>query len=80
MFEEVAEARGLRFVTHSSRSERRYQPETMVAGVALFDYDNDGWLDVYAVNGAPIDDAREERAPTTGTACSTTTVTARSPT
>jgi enediyne biosynthesis protein E4 len=55
VFEESAEARGIRFVTHSSRSERRYQPETMVAGVALLDYDNDGWLDVYVVNGAPIE-------------------------
>ncbi len=55
VFDECAEASGIRFVTHSSRSERRYQPETMVAGVALFDYDNDGWLDVYVVNGAPIE-------------------------
>ena len=52
VFEEVAAARGLRFLTNSSRTARKHQPETMVAGVALFDYDNDGWLDVYAVNGA----------------------------
>ena len=54
VFDEVAGERGIDFVTHSSRSARRYQPETMVAGVALFDYDDDGWLDLYAVNGAPI--------------------------
>ncbi|HVQ32031.1 MAG TPA: VCBS repeat-containing protein, partial [Vicinamibacteria bacterium] len=52
VFEEVAAARGLRFLTNSSRTARKHQPETMVAGVALFDYDNDGWLDIYAVNGA----------------------------
>src|SRR6185436_3255542 len=34
------------------RTPRKHQPETMVAGVALFDYDNDGWLDIYAGNGA----------------------------
>ena len=54
VFEESALERGIELVTHSGRSARRYQPETMVAGVALFDYDDDGWLDLYVVNGAPI--------------------------
>ena len=54
VFEEVAAARGARFVTYSGRTPRKHQPETMVAGVAFFDYDGDGWLDLYAVNGAPI--------------------------
>jgi hypothetical protein len=55
VFEEVAAASGLTFVTNSGRSPRRHQPETMVAGVAFLDYDGDGRLDLYAVNGAPID-------------------------
>jgi hypothetical protein len=42
VFEEVANARGLRFVAQPGRTDRRYQPETMVAGVALLDYDGDG--------------------------------------
>jgi len=54
VFDEVAAARGVRFVTNSGRTARKHQPETMVAGVALFDYDNDGWLDIYAVNGAKM--------------------------
>ena len=54
VFEEVAAQRGVRFVTDSGRSPRKHQPETMVAGVALLDYDNDGWLDIYAVNGARV--------------------------
>src|SRR5262245_27468712 len=62
VFEEVAAARGLRFVTFSGRTPRKHQPETMVAGVALVDYDGDGWLDVYAVNGAPLD-TLEKAAP-----------------
>ncbi len=53
-FEAVAARAGVRFTTDSSRSARKHQPETMVSGVALFDYDDDGWLDVFAVNGAPI--------------------------
>jgi hypothetical protein len=46
VFQEVAAGRGLRFVTHSGRTARKHQPETMVAGVALLDYDGDGWLDL----------------------------------
>ena len=53
-FEEVAAQSGLRFVTHSGRTARKHQPETMVAGVALLDYDGDGWLDLYAVNGGEL--------------------------
>ncbi len=79
VFEESAETRGIRFVTHSSRSERRYQPETMVAGVALFDYDNDGWLDVYAVNGAPIE-TLEKNEPRYWNRLYHNAATARSPT
>jgi hypothetical protein len=40
----------------SSHTSRKYLPETMGAGVALFDYDNDGRLDIFLVNGAPLDD------------------------
>ncbi len=54
VFEESAAPSGVRFVTNPSRTQRRHQPETMVSGVALFDYDGDGWLDIYAVNGARL--------------------------
>lgn len=53
-FEEIADRTGLRFVTDSSPTPNKNQPETMVAGVGLIDYDNDGLLDVYLVNGAAI--------------------------
>src|SRR3954468_12633620 len=55
VLEEIAARSGVAFTTYSGRSARRHQPETMVSGVALLDYDGDGRLDIYAVNGAPID-------------------------
>ncbi len=45
---------GLKFVTNPSKTSKKHQPETMVSGVALFDYNNDGLLDVYVVNGASM--------------------------
>jgi len=53
-FEELGERAGLLFSTHSSITMNRNQPETMVAGVAFVDYDNDGRQDLYFVNGAEI--------------------------
>jgi hypothetical protein len=53
-FEEIAKQAGLNFVTRNCPTPNKNQPETMVAGVALFDFDNDGFLDVYCVNGAEI--------------------------
>src|SRR5436309_2093039 len=51
---QLTQPRGLQFVTNPGRTSRKHQPETMVSGVALFDYDNDGLLDIYAVNGAAM--------------------------
>jgi hypothetical protein len=53
-FEEIAQRSGLNFVTRNCPTPNKNQPETMVAGVALFDFDNDGFLDIYCVNGAEI--------------------------
>ncbi len=59
-FEEIAGKSGLHFITENSPTPYKNQVETMVAGVALFDYDNDGYLDVYLVNGAAIPSLRKE--------------------
>src|ERR1035437_3075796 len=46
----------LKFEYVASHTSRKYLIETMGSGVALFDYDNDGRLDIFAVNGAPLSD------------------------
>jgi len=51
-FEEIAERAGVHFVADSSPTPLKHQPETMLGGVAVFDYDGDGYLDIYFVNGA----------------------------
>jgi hypothetical protein len=56
LFVDVTAAKGLNFRYQSSHTSRKYLLETMGAGVALFDYDNDGRLDIFLVNGAPLAD------------------------
>jgi len=55
-FVDVTPGLGINFQYRASHTSRKYLPETMGAGVALFDYDNDGRLDVYLVDGAPLAD------------------------
>jgi enediyne biosynthesis protein E4 len=55
-FVDVTAASGVKFQYKASHTSRKYLPETMGSGVALFDYDNDGRLDIFLVNGAPLSD------------------------
>ncbi|RLS35281.1 MAG: CRTAC1 family protein [Planctomycetota bacterium] len=50
-FEEVSAAAGIDFVHDDGSSGRRYIVETVSAGVATFDYDSDGRIDIYFPNG-----------------------------
>jgi hypothetical protein len=52
--EPFEELRGvLPFVLRNAATPEKHQIETMPGGLALFDYDNDGLLDIYLLNGAP---------------------------
>jgi hypothetical protein len=49
------EKTGIVWTHDNAMSARRYLPESMGPGVAIFDYDNDGWMDLYFVNSGPAD-------------------------
>ena len=46
----------LHFFNQASHTSRKYLPETMVGGVAMFDYNGDGLVDLFFVNGAALKD------------------------
>jgi tetratricopeptide (TPR) repeat protein len=54
-FTDDAQEAGLRFVHDNGHAGKSPPPpETMCGGVGLLDYDGDGWIDVYAVQGGPF--------------------------
>jgi len=61
---DVTDRTGVSFRHTDGSSGRYYIMETMSAGLALFDYDNDGYVDIYFLNGAPLLGARMDVAPT----------------
>src|SRR5215510_13284554 len=63
-FQDIAAKAGLtaRHVT-GSEAEKKYIIETTGSGVALIDYDNDGWLDIFFVNGTTLEGFENGKEP-----------------
>ena len=55
-FVETTDAMGVHFRHQAPHTSKKYLIETMGSGAALFDYDNDGRMDLFLVNGAPFSD------------------------
>jgi hypothetical protein len=62
-FVDDADRAGLKFVYNNGQTPERQLPETMGGGIALLDFDGDGWLDVYCVQGGPLVRGSGSQAP-----------------
>ena len=60
---DVTKETGITFKHTDGGSGRRYIMETVSAGLALFDYDGDGDVDIYFLNGAPLKGTQVDRIP-----------------
>ncbi len=56
VYRDVTKESTIGFFCQGSPTSRKYLIETMVGGVAMFDYDGDGWMDLFLVNGAALQD------------------------
>jgi hypothetical protein len=55
-FSDITATAKVNFRNEASHTQQKYLPETMGGGIAVFDYDNDGRMDLFFVNGAALAD------------------------
>src|SRR6266702_3894436 len=64
-FTDIAQKAGLAApVIFGGENTKKYIIETTGTGVAIFDYDNDGWPDIFVVNGTTLERSKPGKAPT----------------
>jgi hypothetical protein len=57
-FVDVAQSSGINFHLTCGSPEKRYIMESMCGGVAVFDYDHDGWMDLLFIDGSTLADVK----------------------
>jgi hypothetical protein len=62
-FVDVTAGSGVHFRNRNSATPDKYLIESMTGGVAVFDYDNDGWPDIFLVNGARLHSGQRDDEP-----------------
>lgn len=60
-FVDITHAAGIDFHLTCGGPEKRYIMESMCGGIAVFDYDNDGWMDIFLVNGSTLEDLQTKK-------------------
>src|SRR5205085_11301759 len=64
-FQDLAEKAGLNFeIVSGDKETKKYIIETTGTGVAILDYDNDGWPDIFIVNGTTLEQKPNDSGPT----------------
>jgi hypothetical protein len=61
-FVEITQQAGIRFLHTNGASPEKHLVETMGSGGLFFDYDSDGWIDIFLVDGSSLVDAKVHAA------------------